>query len=319
MFKIFDLLNGSRLTREYAEQCLTHGVEAILITINNYRGINPLPDLRQSLRELAAYRKHLATLHDVVHVIERFDDFQRAREQRKVGVLIGYQNVPGVERDLGILEIFHCAGVRCIQVAHNIRNLYADGCGEPQDGGLSTLGRELVATLNDLGIIMDLSHTGDRSGIEVMDASRHPVAVTHANSYTVCPNSRNRSDALLDRLKTNGGVIGVCYLPPIVTLPGSARPTPADVAKHVVHIAKRIGVEHVALGTDFITDQPPERYQEFMRRPDLYGTWPWRFPVESLAQQQEFLESLQPAGFSAAQVQEIARDNALRVFKAVLS
>ena len=319
MFKIFDLLNGSLLTRAYAEQCLARGVEAIHITLNNYRGINPLPDLRHSLNELAAYRKHLASLADIVHLVEAFDDFEKARSLRKLAIVMGYQNVPGVERDLGLLEVFHAAGVRVVQVAHNVRNLYGDGCAEPANAGLSMLGRELVAALNQLGIVIDLSHAGDRTGLDVLELSRHPIAVTHANAFTVCENVRNKSDTLLDALKKNGGVLGVTYLPPLVKLPGQSTPVAADVAAHIVYASKRMGPAHVGIGSDFITAQPAERYQEFMRKPEVYGTWPWRFPVDSLDQQQILLESLLPAGFTATEVQGFARDNFMRVFRAVLA
>jgi len=319
MFTIFDLLNGSRLTAPYAEACLANGVQAIHITINNFQGINPVPGLRHSLNQLAAYRAHLRSLGSLAHLVETFDDFERARRQNKLAVVMGYQNVPGVERDLQLLQLFHDAGVRVIQIAHNIRNLYGDGCAEPADAGLSTLGRELVAVLNELGIVIDLSHVGDRSGIEAARLSKQPVAVTHANAFSVCGNMRNKSDALLDALKPNGGVIGITYLPPLVVMPGGAKPTPRDVVAHILHCTRRIGAEHVGIGSDFITEQPAERYQEFMRKPEVYGTWPWRFPVDNLEQQQQLLESLLAEGLSRQQVQGIAQGNFMRVFRSVLS
>lgn len=318
MFKVFDLLNGSRLTAAYAESCLANGVAAIHITLNNFQGINPVPDLRHSLNQLANYRAHLRTLQGLVRIVESMDDFERARAENKLAIVMGYQNVPGVERDLNLLRLFHDAGVRVIQIAHNIRNLYGDGCAEPADAGLSSLGRELVAALNELGIVIDLSHVGDRSGIEATKLSRQPVAVTHANAFSVCPNMRNKSDALLDALKANGGVIGITYLPPLVRMPGGETPTAKDVIAHISHCAKRIGVEHVGIGSDFITEQPPERYQEFMRKPEVYGTWPWRFPMDNLQQQQDLLESLLAQGFTSEQVQAIAYGNFMRLFKAVL-
>lgn len=318
MFKVFDLLNGARMTSEYAEACLAQGVEAVHITLNNYRGINPVPDLRHSLNELAAYRKHLGTLSGLTHVVESHADFARARAANKLGVVLGYQNVPGVERDLGLMALFRDLGVRVVQIAHNIRNLYGDGCAEPANAGLSSLGLQMVATLNELGIVIDLSHVGDQSGLDVIKASRHPVAVTHANAYAVCPNARNKSDAVLDALKASGGVLGITYLPPVVRMPGQT-PTAADVVAHIDYAVKRIGAEHVAIGSDLITDQPPERYQEFMRHPEVYGTWPWRYPVDSLAQQQDLLASLEGIGLSTTQIQGIARDNALRLFQVVMA
>lgn len=319
MFKIFDLLNGSRLTAHYAESCLAHGVEAIHITLNNFQGINPVPDLRHSLNQLANYRSHLRSLGGLVRMVESFDDFERARAENKLAVVMGYQNVPGVDRDLNLLRLFHDAGVRVIQIAHNIRNLYGDGCAEPANAGLSTLGRELVAAMNELGIVIDLSHVGDLSGIEATKLSRQPVAVTHANAYSVCPNMRNKSDALLDALKINGGVIGLTYLPPLVRMPQEGAPSAQDVIAHFEYCCNRIGAEHVGIGSDFITDQPAERYQEFLRKPEVYGTWPWRFPVDSLLQQQELLELLLVQGLSRTQVEGIAYANFMRLFKAVIS
>jgi membrane dipeptidase len=318
MFKVFDLLNGARMTAPYAEASLAHGVEAVHITLNNYRGINPVPDLRHSLNELAAYRAHLRSLSDLVYLVETYDDFARAKQAGKLGVVLGYQNVPGVERDLGLMELFHGLGVRVIQIAHNIRNLYGDGCAEPANAGLSSLGREMVATLNDLGIVIDLSHVGDQSGLDVLEISRQPVSVTHANAYTLCPNARNKSDALLDRLKLNGGVLGITYLPPLVLMPGQT-PTVADVVAHVDYAVKRIGVAHVGIGSDFITDQPAERYQEFMRKPEVYGTWPWRYPIDSLQAQQDMLASLTTIGLSERDIQSVAQDNFMRLFRAVMA
>ena len=173
--------------------------------------------------------------------------------------------------------------------------------------------------LNELGIVIDLSHVGDRSGVEATKLSKQPVAVTHANAFTVCPNMRNKYDALLDALKANGGVIGITYLPPLVRMPKEGAPTAKDVIAHVAYCCARIGAEHVGIGSDFITDQPAERYQEFLRKPEVYGTWPWRFPVDSLQQQQELLESLLAQGLTRVQVEGMAQGNFMRLFKAVLA
>ncbi|MFW7340215.1 membrane dipeptidase [Pollutimonas sp. H1-120] len=318
MFKVFDLLNGAKMTAEYAEASLKQGVAAVHITLNNYRGINPVPDLRHSLNELAAYRRHLASLSDLVYPIETFNDFAHAEKVGKLGVVLGYQNVPGVERDLALMELFHGLGVRVIQIAHNIRNLYGDGCAEPANAGLSSLGRDMVAVLNDLGIVIDLSHVGDRSSLDILDLSSQPVAITHANAYSLCANARNKSDAVLDGLKANGGVLGVTYLPPLVLLPGQKKPAAADVAAHIAYAVKRMGAGHVGIGSDFITGQPPERYQEFMRKPEVYGTWPWLYPINDLKEQQDFLASLTDIGLSKAEIEGMACGNFLRLFQAVM-
>jgi membrane dipeptidase len=317
MFQVFDLLNGARMTPAYAELSLKHGVQAVHITLNNFRGINPVPDLRHSLQQLAAYRAHLKTMASLVRVVETCEDFDRAARENKLAIVLGYQNVPGIERDLQLLELFHGLGVRVIQIAHNIRNLYGDGCAEPANAGLSTLGRELIAALDQLGIVIDLSHVGDRSGLDAVALSKNPVTATHANCYTLCPNARNKSDALMDAMAAKGGVLGITYLPPLVLMPGQT-PKASDVVTHIEYAVKRMGAQHVGIGSDFITDQPAERYEEFMKKPEVYGTWPWRYPVDSVQDQQQLLASLEKTGLTTAQIQGIARDNFLRVFRAVI-
>jgi membrane dipeptidase len=319
MYAVFDLLNGAKMTAQYAESSLEHGVEVVHITLNNYRGINPLPDLRQSLKELAAYRKHMDSLSDLVCPIETYSDFAKAKAAGKLGVVLGYQNVPGVDRDLGLLELYHELGVRVVQIAHNVRNLYGDGCAEKANAGLSGLGRDLVAVLNELGIVIDLSHVGDQSALDILDISRQPVSVTHANCYTLCRNARNKSDSVLDRLKVNGGVLGVTYLPPLVLLPGERKPDSADVVAHIDYAVKRMGIQHVGLGSDFITGQPSERYQEFMRKPEVYGTWPWLYPINDLQQQQIMLSSLTDIGLTETEIGSIAHGNFLRLFQSIMA
>lgn len=318
MYPIFDLLNGSRITEGYASQCLAHGVVAIHVTVNNFSTVNPLPTLRDSLKELAAIRAHYRSLGQVTRVVECYADFAKASDEGKLAVVLGYQNVPGVQRDLKILELHRDLGVRVIQIAHNVRNLYGDGCAETADAGLSTLGRELVAELNRLGIVIDISHAGERTGREAIELSRHPVTATHANAYGVCANVRNKRDSTLDALKEHGGVIGLCYLTPLVR-PGSTKLVHADVAAHVDYVRKRIGIAHIGIGSDFITDQPAERYAEFLKKPEIYGTWPWRFPVENLPDQQHFLASLGEMGLTEQEIRGVARDNFLRVFKATIN
>jgi membrane dipeptidase len=316
MFRVFDLLNGAKISAAYIEDALKHGVVGIHVTVNNFSKINPRPSLVDSLRELASIRAHYRSLEQTTLVVERFADFAAAQKAGKLAVVLGYQNVPGVERDLELLELFHGLGVRVIQVAHNIRNIYADGCNEAADAGLSTLGKELIAELNRLSIIIDLSHVGNRSGIEACATSKQPVAVTHANAFSIHPNVRNKHDALLDAVKANGGVVGITYLPPLVA---QGAPGHADVLKHVRHIVQRIGVPHLGIGSDFIAGQPAERYAEFMRSPEVYGTWPWRFPVNDNADQQNLLASMRSLNLGDAEIQAVACDNFMRLFRQVFN
>jgi membrane dipeptidase len=315
MYKIVDLLNGSKIDGEYAESCLAHGVICAHVTVNNFSMINPLPDLRGGLLELAACRRHFQSLEAHVRIVENFSDIDKAEREGKLAVILGYQNLPGIERDLELLELYRALGVRIMQFAHNVRNLYGDGCAEPTNAGISSLGQSLVEELNRQRILIDISHVGDRAALELTEISRLPVMATHANAFSVCDNVRNKSDDVLDALKRTSGVIGVTYLPPLVRR--DVKPSHVELSQHVEHVRNRIGIDHLAIGSDFITGQPAGRYEEFMRRPDVYGTWPWRFPVDDLADQQRWLRSLGEVGLSDNDINQLANGNALRVLERV--
>ncbi|MGE0798711.1 MAG: dipeptidase [Lautropia sp.] len=317
MIKVFDLLSGALMTPQYIDDALRNGISAVNITVHNFSNINPSPSMSDFLRDFAAVRAHYAGLSGRVRVVESYADFGRADEESKLAVVFGCQNVPEVGKDLKVLELFHGLGVRIMQISHNHRGLYADGCSEPNPGGLSQLGRELVATMNDLRIVVDLSHTGEPSSVEAIELSKYPVAISHANVQGVHMSVRNKSDETLDALKKNRGVIGICYLPPTVR-GGDVKPTHDEVAAHVRYVRDRIGIDHVAIGSDFITGQPASRYQQFVSRPEVYGTWPWQYPVTGPEDQQRFLSSLAGSNLSPADIQAVARGNALRVFKAVM-
>jgi membrane dipeptidase len=160
VYRIFDGLNGSRITRDYVAQALAHGVEVVHVTVNNFTFVRPYPTLKESLNELAAIRAHYDTLSDVTRIVHSTQDFDAARKDGKLAVVFGYQNVPPIEADLRILQLFHDLGVRCIQIAHNNAGPYAGGCADKPDAGLTPLGRELIAELNRLRIVIDVSHTG---------------------------------------------------------------------------------------------------------------------------------------------------------------
>jgi membrane dipeptidase len=314
-FSVFDGLNGSLLTQDYVQRCLASGVWGIHVTINNFGTIQPYPTLESALDSLAKLRRELDGLDEII-IVRTFQDIETARQTKKLAVLLGYQNMPGVGNNLALLDIFQLLGVRVIQLSHNARGLQADGCSESNDSGLSASGRAAIAELNRLGIIIDLSHVGDRSTVEALELSSLPCAATHANAWGVTRNKRNKSDAALDALKANGGIIGVCYLPPLVARSAAAHPTMDDVIAHMDYIAARIGVEHLGIGSDFIDGQPPERYQEFLRNPEIYGQWPWRFPVGNLSSQQMLFNELLKRGYSEEDVRKIAGENFIRIFQA---
>ena len=314
-FAVFDALNGSLLDDGYVARAVAAGLRTVHVTVNNFGRIMPNPSLRESLAALARLRRQIASL-DEAYLVRNAADLEG--RPGKLGVVLGYQNMPGIGRDLEMLDLFRDLDVLIVQISHNFRNLYADGCSEPANAPLSAAGVKAVKLMNDLGIAIDLSHTGDASSIDVMERSAHPVAITHANAYARAPNARNKSDAVLSALAANGGVIGICYLPPIVHVERQPA-TVDDVIAHIDYVAEKIGPRHIGIGSDFIEGQPPERYEEFMRQPEVYGTWPWRFAINDLPAQTRLFEELLRRGYSEEDVEGIAGGNFRRILSTVWS
>jgi membrane dipeptidase len=164
-----------------------------------------------------------------------------------VGLVLGFQDTTPYGPDLTTMDVFHQVGVRVVQLTYNVRNLVGDGCLEPGNAGLSTFGRQVVARLNDLGAIVDLSHCGKRTTAEGILASKAPVGITHTGCNAVARHPRSKDDEDLKAMADGGGVVGI-YLMPFLS-PGRV-PTTADLVAHIEHALTVCGEDHVGIGSD---------------------------------------------------------------------
>jgi membrane dipeptidase len=179
-------------------------------------------------------------------------DLQSAKTSHRLGLIFGFQDTNMLEGDLTRVALFHGLGLRIIQPVYNRRNLMGDGCLEPADGGLSTLGRELIQELNRLNILLDLSHAGPRTIAEGIAASKAPMAITHTGCRALVDVPRNTHDSALKALADRGGVAGIFFMP---FLRSSGQPHSEDVIRHLEHAVNVCGEDHVGLGTDgFISE-----------------------------------------------------------------
>jgi membrane dipeptidase len=173
-----------------------------------------------------------------------------AKEHGRFGIVFGFQDTTPLEGDLENLRIFQDLGVRVVQLTYNLRNLAGDGCLEPANGGLSRFGHAVVESMNELGMLVDLSHCGQRTTADGIAASRRPVAITHSGCRAVAPHPRSKDDRELRAMADGGGVIGI-YLMPFLS-PGRAA-TGDDVIAHIEHAINVCGEDHVGIGSDLST------------------------------------------------------------------
>ena len=151
------------------------------------------------------------------------------------------------------LDTAHHLGVKFMHLTYNRRNAIGDGCAEPEDAGLTDLGRRVIEQMNRLQIVVDVSHAGLRTGLEAAASSTRPIAATHTAAGALSPHIRAKSDQVIRAIADSGGLIGVCVIPPFLGRTGDIR----AMLDHVDYIAKLVGVAHVAIGTDIGYHPPP--------------------------------------------------------------
>ena len=224
------------------------GISAINATIAVWE------DFPQTLDNIAGWMHRFRTHEDSLTQATSVKDILEAKEKGKTGVVLGWQNASPLGSDLNRLELFHRLGVRIVQITYNERNLLGNGCYERSDDGLSHFGIDAVKELNRLGILIDLSHVGDRTTLEAAELSQQPVACTHANARAFVEHVRNKPDDALRLIADGGGVIGANAFPPFLRTGFDS--TLADYVDAIDDLVERIGVDHVAIGTDYTQDQP---------------------------------------------------------------
>lgn len=193
-------------------------------------------------------------------------DYAALRESGEQGIVIGVQDCNVIGDDITRLEVLWQFGLRVAQLTYNTRNAIGDGCKEVANGGLSNFGRRLVSELNGRGIVVDLSHCGERTTLEAIERSTKPVAVTHSFCRSLHDHPRGKSDEILDTLGRNDGFFGVVAIPSF--LDDLAGATLDSFVAHVRHAAGILGTSRVGIGTDYgwITPDAPEELIGFSRQ-----------------------------------------------------
>ncbi len=204
----------------------------------------------------------------------RAADFRAARAQGKVAMMLITQAADMIGNDLKRIGIMHRLGFRILGLCYTFANLAGDGCGERRNAGVSFLGRDLIAAVNELPMLLDVSHSGHQTSLEAAELARRPC-VTHANAYVVVANDRNKKDEVLKIVAAKRGVIGLCGLPRAVHHPD---PTLAHMLDHLDHLVKTMGAEHVGLGLDYVEGYKdagvvlPQSRRNRTLRPDIFGS-----------------------------------------------
>lgn len=281
-------------------------------------------DYHHTMDNIATWFNRFKQYEDLMVQAKSVSDIEEARNNGKVGVVLGWQNANPIGNDLNRLELFHTLGVKIIQVTYNERNLLGNGCYERNDDGLSKFGVDAIKEMNRLGILIDLSHVGDETTMETIEMSDQPVAFTHANARSFSNHARNKPDDALKLLAEKGGVVGANAFPPF--LRKGFESTIEDYVDAIDDLVERIGVNHVAIGTDYTQDQPKEFFDYlFSQQGTKHQPRPVPYPdpvihpegMETPDKLINVRKELSKRGYSADDLAKIMGGNWLRLFKQV--
>lgn len=286
------------------------GVDAVLATVSSIEDSNYVVGM------LARWLSLARSSEGGFRLATSVADVRGAKDAGDVAIVLHLQGGAPVEDDVDLVEVYQRLGVRVMQLTYNYRNLVGDGCLESNDAGLSDFGRRVVRRLDELRVVVDVSHGGERTSLEAVDAAQGPVVATHANARAVCDSPRNLSDELICALAESGGVIGLCAFPAFVTT--DEHPTVEHLVDHAVYIGDLVGPEHVGIGLDFAEEDETD-YEYYGYDERYYPRPPWVFPerIRGFADFRNLAPTLAARGFSEREVAGILGGNFLRVFEQV--
>lgn len=234
---------AGRLGAEEAAMFRSSGITGI----HNAIGIGGPDAHEDALHFLAAWQGFVGRNADLFCVVDKAADLDRAKRERKVAVIMGVQNSEHFLKPDDVRD-FHQLGQRCSQLTYNSQNLIGSGSTDRVDGGVSDYGVEIIKAMNDVGMLIDVSHSGDRTTLDAIELSARPIAITHSNCRALVDHPRLKTNEAIRKLADKGGVMGITGVRMFVR---DQDPTTVEhMVDHIDHVAKLVGIEHVGIGSD---------------------------------------------------------------------
>ena len=258
-FKIDNLqyCNWSRETLEFNRSA---GLDAVHVTIVYHEDYNEL------LNEIKKWEKLFKENSDIIFQGWDYKDIEKANKEKKTAIFFGFQNCSPIEDDINLIEKVHEHGCRFMQLTYNNQSLLATGCYEKIDSGVTNFGREVIKEMNRVGIVVDMSHSAEKSTLDAIEISEKPIAITHANPSFWYEALRNKSDFLLKKLSESGGILGLSLYSH--HLKDGTNCKLESFCEMVAKTAEIMEVKNIGIGSDLCLNQP-DSVVEWMRN----GTW----------------------------------------------
>jgi microsomal dipeptidase-like Zn-dependent dipeptidase len=315
-----DCLQYCNWSEKIFRQMREGGVDAVHVTIAYHEMF------REMVANVEQWNGWFERHSNLIFAGRTGDDVRQARSEGRTAIFFGFQNPSPIEDDIGLVEICHMLGARFMQLTYNNQSLLATGCYESEDTGITRMGRAVIAEMNRVGLVIDMSHSAERSTLDAIEVSSRPIAITHANPSFWHPARRNKSDDVLKALGESAGMLGFSLYPH--HLKGGTNCTLDSFCEMIARTAELMGVSQIGIGSDLCQDQP-DSVVEWMR----VGRWTKDIdygegsavnagfpPMPSWFQDNRHFDAiatgLHKQGFSQADVAGIMGDNWLNFYDA---
>ncbi len=255
-----DNLQYCNWSRQIFEINRSAGLDAVHVTIVYHEDFDELQ------LEIKKWEKLFHENSDLIFPGKNFHDIDKANKENKTAIFFGFQNCSPIEDDINLVEKIHELGCRFMQLTYNNQSLLATGCYEKVDSGVTNFGREVIREMNRVGLVVDMSHSAEKSTLDAIEFSEKPIAITHANPSFWHPAKRNKSSDLLKTLSDSGGMLGLSLYPH--HLKENTNCTLNSFCEMVAKLVEIMDVKKIGIGSDLCLDHP-DTVVEWMRN----GSW----------------------------------------------
>ena len=255
-----DNLQYCNWSRKIFEINRSAGLDAVHVTVVYHE------DFDEFQLEIKKWEILFKENSDLIFLGKGVKDIERAKKENKTAIFFGFQNCSPIEDDINLVEKVHLLGCRFMQLTYNNQSLLATGCYEKVDSGVTNFGRETIREMNRVGLVVDMSHSAEKSTLDAIELSEKPIAITHANPSFWHPAKRNKSSDLLKILSDSGGMLGLSLYPH--HLKNNSNCTLESFCEMIAKTAEIMDIKKIGIGSDLCLDHP-DTVVEWMRN----GSW----------------------------------------------
>ncbi len=312
---VFDGLIVSKWSRAVFEDMRRGGLAAANCTCCVWEGF------QGTMANIGVWKRWFREHADLIVQARTTADILQARRDGKTGIVLGFQNVSAFEERVEYVQLFKELGVGIAQMAYNTQNLIGTGCYESHDGGLSDFGHDIVAEMNRVGMMCDLSHVGPKTSEDVIKTSKQPVCYSHCLPAGLKAHPRNKSDEQLRFIAERGGFVGVTMFPPFLRKGTAA--SVDDYVEAIDYVVKLVGEDCVGIGTDFTQDHDRSFFDWIThdkgtgRKLTEFGDIVNPAGIRTIGEMPNLTAAMSRARWPEAKIRKVMGENWLRVLRTV--